>query len=291
MDLAFTFLGTGCPVASPLRAGPAHLVEADGARLLIDCGSGVAQRLVAAGRPGATIDALVVTHLHSDHVVDFYQLVVSSWHQGRARPWVVYGTPPAITVMRASYEAFAAERALRVAHERRPSAAGLDVEFHPLEPGKAVRIGSLAATPFLVDHAPVEPAFGLDLAAAGSRIAFSGDTRPCAALAEAARGADLLVCEIYVDREMIPAPGVRSAETVAAVRGYHMTPAEVARLAAEAKVGAVALTHLVPPAADRAALVAEVRAGFAGPVIVGEDLMAIRLPERTVTTPGLALAY
>jgi ribonuclease Z len=291
MALSFTFLGTGCPVASPLRAGPSHLVEADGARLLVDCGSMVAQRLVAAGRPGATIDALLVTHLHSDHVVDFYQLVVSSWHQGRAKPWVVHATEPAIAAMRASYDAFAAERALRIAHERRPSAAGLEVEFHALEPGTAIRVGALEATPFLVDHRPVEPAFGLDLTAGGSRIVFSGDTRPCASLAEAARGADLLVSEVYVDREMVPAAGVRSAETVAAVRGYHMTPAEVARLAAEAQAGAVALTHLVPPAADRAALVAEVRAGYGGPVIVGEDLMTVRLPERLLTTPGLALAY
>jgi ribonuclease Z len=291
MTVHFTFLGTGCPVASAARRGPAHLVEAGEARVLIDCGSGVAQQLVAAGRPGASIEALIVTHYHSDHLVDFYQLVVSSWHQGRARPWIVHATAPAIANMRAQLAAFAEERALRIAHERRPSIAGLEVEFHALAEDRPLRFGALELAPFQVDHRPVEPAFGLSITAGESRIVFTGDTRPCAALERAASGADLLVSEVFVDREMKTTAGVRSVETVAAVAGYHMTPAEIARLARGAAVRAVALTHLVPPAADRAALVAEVRGGFEGPVIVGEDLMTIALPQRVLTVGDLALAY
>ena len=128
-DLAFTFLGSGAPPVSLRRAGPAHLVEAGGAKVLVDCGSGVSQRLVAAGHAGAQIDALIVTHEHSDHLVDFYQLVVSSWHQGRNRPWRVLAPAPALANMRGQYEAFARERALRIAFEKRPDATGLDVVF------------------------------------------------------------------------------------------------------------------------------------------------------------------
>src|SRR3546814_7661530 len=87
------FLGTGCPVVSTERYGPAQLVVADGAKILVDCGSGVTQRLLAAGTPGRELDALLLTHLHSDHLVDLYQLVVSAWHQGRDRPLPVYGPP------------------------------------------------------------------------------------------------------------------------------------------------------------------------------------------------------
>ena len=291
-DLAFTFLGSGAPPVSLRRAGPAHLVEADGVKVLIDCGSGVSQRLVAAGHAGAQIDALIVTHEHSDHLVDFYQLVISSWHQGRSRPWRVIAPAPALANMRGQYEAFARERALRIAFEKRPDASGLDVVFEELREGPVPGLEGLAIDAFPVDHKPVEPAFGLSLSANGSRIVFSGDTRLTPSLEQAAEGCDLLVCEVFIDSQMPIVAGVRSAETVASVQSYHITPAVVAGLASRAGVKALALTHLVPPGADTAALFAEVRAGgYAGPLIVGEDLMRLELPARLLRWNGAALGF
>jgi len=291
-DLAFTFLGSGAPPVSLRRAGPAHLVEAGGSKLLIDCGSGVSQRLVAAGHAGAQIDALIVTHEHSDHLVDFYQLIVSSWHQGRSRPWRVLAPEPALANMRGQYEAFARERALRIAFEKRPDATGLEVVFEELQQGPVAGLGTLAVEAFLVDHKPVEPAFGLSLSANGSRIVFSGDTRLTPSLEQAADGCDLLVCEVFIDSQMPVTAGVRSAETVASVQSYHMTPAVVAGLARRAGVKALALTHLVPPGADTAALFAEVRAGgYAGPLVVGEDLMRLELPARLLRWNGAAIGF
>ena len=78
-----TLLGTGCPQVHAHRFGPASLVQSGGSSFLIDCGSGVTQRMAAAGVSGARLDALLLTHLHSDHLVDLYQLVISAWHQGR----------------------------------------------------------------------------------------------------------------------------------------------------------------------------------------------------------------
>lgn len=290
--LAFTFLGTGAPPVSLRRAGPAHLVEAGGARLLIDCGSGVSQRLVAAGHSGAQIDALIVTHEHSDHLVDFYQLVVSSWHQGRNRPWRVLAPEPALANMRGQYEAFARERALRTAFEKRPDASGLQIAFEELREGPVSGLGDLSIEAFLVDHRPVEPAFGLSLTAGQSRIVFSGDTRLTPSLERAAQGCDLLVCEVFVASQMPVVAGVRSAQTVEAVQSYHMTPAVLAGLATRSGTGALALTHLVPPGADTAALFHEVRAGgYAGPLIVGEDLMRLELPQRLLRWNGAALGF
>lgn len=291
-ELAFTFLGSGAPPVSLRRAGPAHLAEADGVKVLIDCGSGVSQRLVAAGHAGAQIDALIVTHEHSDHLVDFYQLVVSSWHQGRNRPWRVLAPAPALANMRGQYEAFARERALRIAFEKRPDATGLDVVFEELREGPVPGLGALSVEAFLVDHKPVEPAFGLSLSANGSRIVFSGDTRLTPSLEQAAQGCDLLVCEVFIDSQMPVTAGVRSAQTVASVQSYHMTPAVVAGLAKRAGVRTLALTHLVPPGADTAALFAEVRTGgYAGPLIVGEDLMRLELPARLLRWSGAALGF
>lgn len=291
-SLAFTFLGSGAPPVSLRRAGPAHLVETGGVKLLIDCGSGVSQRLVAAGHAGAQIDALIVTHEHSDHLVDFYQLIVSSWHQGRNRPWHVIAPAPALANMRGQYEAFARERALRIAFEKRPDASGLEVVFEELREGPVPGLSALSVEAFLVDHKPVEPAFGLSLSAEGSRIVFSGDTRLTPSLEQAAQGCDLLVCEVFIDSQMPVTAGVRSAETVASVQSYHMTPAVVAGLAKRAGVRTLALTHLVPPGADTAALFAEVRAGgYAGPLIVGEDLMRLELPTRLLRWNGAALGF
>jgi ribonuclease BN (tRNA processing enzyme) len=290
--LSFTFLGTGAPPVSARRAGPAHLVEAAGQLVLIDCGSRVAHQLAEAGKPAAAIDALIVTHLHSDHIVDFYQLVISSWHQGRDRPWRVIAPEPALKAMKAQYAAFDDERRLRIAFEKRPSARGLEVVFEALEPGSLSGFGDLSVNAFLVDHHPVAPAFGLAFASDASRLVFSGDTRPCAALDEAASGADLLVCEVYADSQMPIVSGVRSAETVAAVRSYHMVPSEIARLANLSGAKAVALTHVVPPSADTQAVLAEIRAaGYPGPVMVGEDLATLVLPARMLRWRGLAASF
>jgi ribonuclease Z len=291
MALRFIFLGTGTPAVSLRRGGSAHLVEADDTRVLIDCGTGVARQLVAAGIRAASIDALIVTHEHSDHLADFYQLVVSSWHQGRDRPWLVIAPAPALANMAMQYAAYAGERGLRIAFEKRPSAAGLEVNFRELVPGVVDLDGPLRIEAFPVDHRPVEPAFGLVFEDGTSRIVFSGDTCLVPTLEQAAMECDLLVSEVFVEREMPVVSGIRSAETVAAVRGYHMTPHDVATLALRAGVKALALTHLVPPDADTAALAAEIRAaGYGGPLIVGEDLMSVDLPSRLVRWNGMTIA-
>jgi ribonuclease Z len=284
-----TLLGTGCPSVHAARYGAATLVEAGEVRLLVDCGSGVTQRLVAAGVPGRDLDAVLLTHLHSDHVIDLYQLVVSAWHQGRPRPQRIFGPPGTRAFIEGTMALWAEERTLRIAHERRPSTAALEVEVTEIAPGETLRFGEAAVTVVPVDHWPVRHAYGFVFTAGGRRAALSGDTRFCPALIEAARRADLLVHEVFVHHAMPVAPGVRSAETVAAMAAYHTLSAEVGKVAAAAGVGALALTHFVPPEVDRAALLAEIRADYDGPVLVGEDLMAIDLAAGSVSWNGAVI--
>jgi ribonuclease Z len=175
------------------------------------------------------------------------------------------------------------ELAQRIAHERRPSTVGLTVEVEEIAAGWQLDLDGLVTTAFDVEHQPVKHAFGFHCAGGGRRLVVSGDTRRCAALIEAARGADLLLHEVFVHRDMPVVAGVRSAETVANVAAYHTLSTEVGKIAAEAGVKALCLTHIVPPAAGRAALLAEVMADFAGPTILGEDLMRIDLASRQVT--------
>lgn len=272
-----TLLGTGCPVAHPNRGGAATLVEAPGARVLFDCGSMVTQRLIQAGCPGMDLDALVVTHLHSDHLVDFYQLVVSSWHQGRDRPWQVHCPENVQPVIATSMAAWKDERDLRIAFEQRPSAIGFEVGCTHLAPRAPITIGELNIEPVLVNHAPVEPAYGFVLRAGGKTVVLSGDTAVCDALIEAGQGADLLVHEVYMHHHMVAKPGVRGDATIRNTASYHTLSTEVGAVARDMGVNALALTHFVPPDFDRDALLGEVAQTFSGPIFIGEDLMTFDL--------------
>lgn len=288
--MEIVFLGTGCPVVSTERYGPAQVILGADAKVLVDCGSGVTQRLVAAGVPGRDLDALLLTHLHSDHLVDLYQLVVSSWHQGRERPLPVYGPPGTKRYVEGLMALWEPELSQRIAHEKRPSTEALKVPVTEIAAGERLDIGGLAIEVVPVDHQPVRHAFGFVFEEGGRKLVLSGDTRRCPALIDAARGADLLVHEVFIHREMPVVPGVRSAETVANVASYHTLSEEVGKIATEAGVGTLALTHFVPPACDRAALLAEVAADFAGPLILAEDLLRIDLAAGRVAFGPAVLA-
>jgi ribonuclease Z len=285
-----TLLGTGCPPVDLHRHGPATLVRHGGSAVLVDCGAGVTHRLVEAGTPGRDVDALFLTHLHSDHIVDLFQLVISSWHQGRDRPWPVYGPRGTRHYVEGLMALWQPELAQRIAHECRPSTRGLEVTVHEFSHGEDFCFGKLSVHAVEVDHAPVKHAFGFVCEAAGRRVALSGDTRRCEALIQAARGVDLLVHEVFVHRDMPLVEGIRTAEGMRNVASYHTLSSEVGGIARDAGARVLALTHFVPPAADRDALLAEVRKDFPGPLLLGEDLMRIDVADMSVRMGNLRMA-
>ena len=192
-----------------------------------------------------------------------------------------------------------AELEQRIAHERRPSTAALEVEVTEIGPlpgpgpgpgaYEVLTLGDLRVAAFEVEHQPVRHAFGFAFETPEAKLVLSGDTRAGAAVVEAARGAELLVHEVFVHREMPVVAGRRSAETVANVASYHTLSSEVGKVAAEAGAGILALTHFVPPGCDREALLAEVAADFAGPVVIGEDLMTIEPATGRIRHAGAVL--
>ena len=179
-------------------------------------------------------------------------------------------------------EVWEAERNLRITWEKRSSVAALEIEVHELDTeGVILEQEGARVSMVEVEHQPVEPAFGFIFEAAGHKLAVSGDTRYCENLVEAARDADVLVHEVF-DHGSMAITGTRTEQGLANVAAYHTASTDVGRVARQAGVGCLVLTHIVPPDVDRSKLLAHARAEYAGPVIVGEDLMAIDVITRTV---------
>lgn len=279
----FVLLGTGCPNCDPQRLGPSNLVRHGEHAFLVDCGSGVSQRLVQAGTPGKALEAVLLTHLHSDHTVDLLQLIMSSWHQGRDKPQKIFGPKGARRFVDGLLEFWRPEFEQRIAHEKRPSTLALQVEVQEIEDGEIVSHADMRVRAVRVEHSPIKNAFGFVFEAAGRKLAFSGDTAFCPALIEAARGADALVHECFIHREMKIIPGVRTKEGTDAVASYHTLSTEVGKVAAQAGVKCLVLNHFVPTQFDRAALLADVRADYGGPIVIGEDLLGIDLSTGALT--------
>jgi ribonuclease Z len=185
--------------------------------------------------------------------------------------------------------AWQSERELRIQWECRPSTAALQLEITEFEEGILWQADGLRISAFPVDHRPVEPAFGFLFETDACRVAFSGDTTVCDSLVRAAQGVDLLVHECFIHRAMAARPGTRSAQGLENVAAYHTLSSEVGKVAARAGAGMLLLNHFVPVDFDRTALLAEIRADFEGPILIGEDLLTLDVPSRRVTYEGLTL--
>ena len=289
MDI--TLLGTGCPIADPDRYGAGNLIRAGGQTFLVDVGSGVTQRLLQAGSNSAEIDVLLITHMHSDHLVDLYQLFMSSFHQSRTRPHRIFGPPGIAKFIDGLMEIWREERELRIKHEKRASNAAFDLEVTEFGEGVIWDQGGARITAVRVDHAPVKHAFGFVFEADGQKVAFSGDTKYCPALIAAAKGAGALIHEVFVHIDSMPLTGARTAAGRASVQTYHTVSDQVGKVAAEAGAKCLILNHFVPVHFDRDTLLKTVRADYAGPIIIGEDLMSFDIGARRLAHKNGVIGY
>ncbi len=283
MTIEITLTGTGVPLADAERAGPGVLVRAAGRALQFDAGRATAMRLAAAGVRPWQVDAVVITHHHSDHLIGLVDLVFCRWLEGRDRagPLVVIAPDgPARRYLEQMLDPWQEEIELRAGHEAPP--AGPQVEIRMFEPptdelDTILSLDGVEVAAGPVRHEPVLPAVGYRIEHDGSSVAISGDTRVCDELERLATGVDVLVSET-VRTEAIR-PFFDRAPHLESICRYHADTTELGALAARAGVGTLVLTHLMPApnnADDEAAMVEAVRAGgYAGDVIVGRDLTTI----------------
>jgi ribonuclease Z len=303
--LRMTFLGTSAAQPTIHRNLSGLAVKADSDLLLFDCGEGSQRQMVRFGT-GFNVDAVFFTHFHADHYLGIIGFLRTLGMNGRDRPVQLYGPPPARRLL---------HQAIHLGVER----LDFPVELLELRDGDRVSRGSYHVRAVGVDHrvnalgyvleeetragrfdlsraqelgVPPGPLFGklqrgesvtlpggrtveptevLGPSRAGRKLVLSGDTRPCRAVVEAARGADLLIHEsTFSDDEQ-----ERALET------RHTTAREAGRVAREAGVGRLVLTHLSSRHdMEPGRLLAQAREEFPGPLEVAHDGLVVDLPAR-----------
>jgi ribonuclease BN (tRNA processing enzyme) len=275
-------LGTkGGPAIRPGSAMPtASLVSIGGRRIVVDCGLGVTRGLCDQGMALADLDLIVVTHLHSDHYLELGPLLHTAWTAGLKRPVRVFGPEGLAAYWRDFCASMRFDIDLRIADEGRPDLRDL-VSVTSFAEGPVLDETGLRVRALRNVHPPITDSFALRIEAAGRAVVFSGDTAPLPALADFARGADLLIHEAIlmpaIDA-LVARVGNGDDRLKRHILRSHTEAADAARLAAEAGVRALALHHLIPaddPAFGIADWEAAVRPHWTGPLHVGRDGLQI----------------
>jgi ribonuclease Z len=266
-------LGTGSPIPSATRAGPATLVRAGNVNILIDCGRGVVMRLAGAGVPPPALAAVLITHMHSDHISDLNDVITTHWVMpAQPAPLRVFGPKGLQATVDAVLAMLALDVKYRIDHH-----ADLNeppkVVVTELEPGDAFDIGDVRITAYATEHAPVAPTLGFRIEHDGRTAALAGDTIPCESLDALCKGADVYVQTVIRGDLVRRVPSQRLQD----ILDYHSTVEQAAETAARAGVKTLMLTHYVPALmpgqeGEWRALAAPL---FAGQVVLGDDLTSV----------------
>jgi ribonuclease Z len=273
MAIEVVLLGTGNPLPDPNRAGAATLVRAGGVTLLFDAGRAVNMRLAAAGVLPVMLDAVLLTHLHSDHICDLNDVVTTQWVMSPvAKPLPIYGPPGTQQVVDGMLAMLALDVGYRRGHHDDLN-WDPQLEVHESGPGVVFEKSDVRIVAAATDHRPVEPTLAYRIEHDGGAVVIAGDTVPCAGLDELCAGADMYVQTVLRDDLVSMVPMQRFRDTI----DYHSSVEQTAQTAARAGVKTLVLTHQIPTPAPGSAdeWIAIVRRHFTGEVVFGEDLSHI----------------
>lgn len=271
-----TLLGTGNPIPDPRRAGPSTLVRAGGQAFLFDCGRGVQQRMAAAGITAAELDALLLTHLHSDHIADLGDLLVTRWVTTFTEqvPLPVIGPPGTAEVVESTLEALRFDIGYRIAHHADLTAPP-PVEVEEVTVGVVWGRNGVSIGVGRTDHRPADPSIGFRVEHDGASVVLAGDTVPCPSLDDLAAGAGALV-HTAIRKDLIEP---MRAQRIRDIADYHSSVEQAAATAERAGVGILILTHYVPPIApgQEEEWRARAAAVFPRQIELGDDLHRVEV--------------
>lgn len=254
------FCGTGGPLPSSGRAQPCTAIQAGSALYLVDNGVGGWNILRGMRAPVVSLKAILVTHLHSDHIAGVGEAAQQSWIGGRDESLTVIGPEGVDNLANGFNLVYERDRAFRKAHHEHG-----DIKF-PLDAAElrsqvvdipeaggtalALKDGELTVTAIRVVHDPVSPAFGYRFDYKGRSVVISGDTVFWPPLGIVAEGADVLIHEAQSNAMMLAASRTvsranpRASELLADTVTYHTEPRDAAKLAQLAGVRMLVLNHL-----------------------------------------------
>lgn len=289
-------LGTsGGPTAQENRSQPASLLVVNGRPYLIDCGDGTVHQLKKAGFSAADVTHLFLTHLHFDHIGGLPSLMLVNWVSASPRPVEIHGPPGTAALVQSTLDYLKIPEALyAVLRPPRDAVAAL-VRARDVDVGKPrlifqddrVRVTAVENSHYAAIH-PEGPVVGTTKSYAyrvdtpDRSIVFTGDTGPSDAVADLAKGADILVSEVISIEGVVTALKANGKLSESQLRPsirhmleQHLSPEEVGKLAAKAGVKLVVLSHIAPgDAGSKNSLLytTGIRRYFKGAVAVGNDL-------------------
>jgi ribonuclease Z len=278
-----------CGSASPLGMGQAQAciaVITPEHFYLIDSGAGSTDNINRMGLPTERLQGLLLTHFHSDHIAEIYEVNLASWVRGRPAPLTVYGPRGVDEVTNAVNAGYRLDRIYRTAHHGEdllPPALGV-LQHNTISPGVILEDGDLKVTAYVAEHPPIEPAVGYRFDYRGRSVVISGDSNVNGDTLKIVEGADLLLHDalslptVTTLSEAMGAVGQpRQSKIVADVIDYHASTDSLIELGEKSNVDMVAFYHLVPVPIN-SVLEDVFKRGIPDNFLLAEDLMLFELP-------------
>jgi ribonuclease Z len=302
--LHLALCGTGSPFPDPTRAGPCSAIIAGERLFIVDTGEGSARNLGYMGIPAARIEAILLTHFHSDHIDGIGPFLLQRWGVGTFQtPTPVYGPTGVDQVVDGFRAAYVLDFGYRVAHHSPKimppggsGGKGMPFAFPPAGQGDHVVViddKGLKVTAFRVDHAPIDPAVGYRFDYKGRSIVITGDTKKTPSVQALSKDVDILVHEALqptlvklLETEFSNKSQNNMSQVMRDILNYHTTPEEAAAQAAAAGAKALVLNHIVPPLPLRfayPAFLGDAAKFYDKSITLGEDGMLFSLPANSTS--------
>ena len=278
-------LGTGAgPMVGMPRHQTSHVMVHNGAAYVLDFGLGVTNEFARTGLELKQVKAGFLTHHHPDHNIEYGPFLLLGWIYGMSPSAQMYGPPPLNQMTKDYIRSQQATIQFWSEDLRVPTLQAIEVnEF--MDSGFVMSDENVRVSAVRVEHPPVNPAFGYRFDFPDRSIAFSGDTVPLEAVANMAKGADILVHEamnIEATKKMVRVlaqmnPKASYDQIMHHMMADHSPVEEVGRIAQEAGVKTLILSHLTPvmPATPDAEWRSQAAKHFKGEILVGYDLMVV----------------